>query len=317
MRGVHLVANSSPFVRPLGWGCVSSTEGDQVRIAGCMNDPEEQSRFETIVASSEAELNLAGAALALARDEYPTLGVQTYLARLDELADTVRARVPDSDQLPDLARALSEHLFENEGFAGNTEHYADPRNSYLNDVIDRRLGIPITLCVVYLEVGWRLGIPMQGVSFPGHFLVKFAYRGGEVVLDPFFKGVSLSETQLVERIERIAGDAVSARSMLPRFLAAVDKRTILARILRNLKAIFIDMGRLDRALLACEKICLLTPDDPDEIRDRGMLYERLQSFRAAFVDYQRYLKLAPQAPDADKIRARLRDLEPRAATLNS
>ena len=277
---------------------------------------EQRLRFETIVASSETELNLAAAALAIARDEYPQLGLEHYLSRLDELAQAVQARTEGGGALAERARALTEYLFVELAFSGNIEDYSDPRNSYLNDVIDRKVGIPITLSVVYLEVGWRLGIPLQGVSFPGHFLVKFAHRGGEVVLDPFLKGISLSEAQLLERIERIAGGSVAARALLPRFLVAVDKRTILARMLRNLKTIFIDSGRLDRALSTCEKICLLTPDDPDEVRDRGMLYERLECFRAAWHDYRRYLELAPEAPDAARIRARSVEIEPRVTRLN-
>ena len=273
-------------------------------------------RFEAIVDRSEAELNLAHAALLIARDEYPDLPIGRYLAQLDEIADEVRRRLGDDADPARVVRAINQYLFAEKSFTGNVQNYTDPRNSYLNDVLERRLGIPITLSVIYLEVGWRLGVRLEGVSFPGHFVVKFPHHGGEVVIDPFFQGISLSESQLLERVSRVVGDPRSTRALLPRLLCGVGKKEILARILRNLKGIFIESERFDRALTVCEKICALSPQAAEELRDRGWLYERLECFRPAVADYTHYLHLMPDATDAPEIRERIEALEPRASRLN-
>ena len=270
---------------------------------------EREPTFESVLGAPEAEIDLAGAALLIAADEYPGLQVSEYLSRLDRLADGVRESLRGDEDAAQVILAMNRYLFVEQSFAANVDDYHDPRNSFLNEVIERRLGIPITLSVVYLEVGWRLGLALQGVSFPGHFLVKFADQSAQVVLDPFFKGRSLGESDLLERLAGMGGDASPPRSMLSRFLAPAGKREILARMLRNLKGIYLDAERFERALAVCEKMCLIDPQDPLSVRDRGYVYERLECVRPASRDYRRYLELAPDAPDAAEVRTRLPALE--------
>lgn len=271
--------------------------------------------FDAIAALPDAEIDLAAAALAVAADAYPDLDPRPYLARIDALAQRVRARIGDAGAGHTAAlRAMNFVLFEEEGYQGNVEAYGDPRNSYLNEVMDRRLGIPITLSVLYLEIGWRLGTPLEGVSFPGHFLVKCPHGGGEVVLDPFFRGISLGEDDLLDRVQRATGRREPA--LLAHFLRGVSRREILARVLRNLKNAFAAAGEHARLLPVCEKLCLLAPGDADEIRDRGLAYDALDCPRAALADLRRYLDLAPDADDAESVRARVVDLHASASRLN-
>lgn len=209
-------------------------------------------------------------------------------------------------------------LFTAHGFRGNADHYSDPRNSFLNDVLDRELGIPITLSLVYIEVGRRLGLQIEGVSFPGHFLVKVPYGEGVVVLDPYYEGISLGVEQLESRLEPFIGDGleVSAADLLPRFLAGVEKREILARMLRNLKGVYLQEERYEQALRATERILVITPDNARELKDRGDIYRGLDCFRAALADYERYLALSPGASDAAEVRARAMELQGRVARLH-
>lgn len=275
-----------------------------------------KSRFEAMVSRAENELNLAEAALLIAVDEYPQLQVLNYLLQLDQIAEAVRKRLPKGVSHLQAIRILNQYLFDEQGFAGNMENYSDPRNSYLNEVLDRKVGIPITLSVVYMEVGWRLGIPLEGVSFPGHFLVKCSHKDGDVVLDPFFKGVSLSEKALEDRIRHLLGGDVPAREFLPHLLTAATKKETLVRMLRNLKAIYLKQDEQLRALSCIDRILAVVPNNAQELRDRGDLYDRLECPRAAVADFTRYLELAPDAEDATDVRKRLVELQASALRLN-
>lgn len=275
-----------------------------------------KSQFEVVVARSEDELNLAEAALLIAVDEYPQLQVAPYLQQLDEIAAAVQNRLPKGASHLQVIRLLNQYLFDEQGFAGNMENYSDPRNSYLNEVLDRKVGIPITLSVVYMEVGWRLGIPLEGVSFPGHFLVKFSHKDGDVVLDPFFKGISLSEKALEGRIRHLLGNDVPARNFLPHLLMGATKKETLVRMLRNLKAIYLKHDDWLKALSCTDRILAVVPNNAQELRDRGELYERLECPRAAVADFGRYLELTPEAEDAEDVRNRLVELQVSALRLN-
>jgi regulator of sirC expression with transglutaminase-like and TPR domain len=273
-------------------------------------------RLNELVRGPDGDLDLAEAALLIAKTEYPALDVPAYLAQLDELAARLRARVPDAAGLEQMVVSLNELLFEELGFSGNTDNYYDPRNSFLNDVLDRKLGIPITLCIIYMEVGRRVGLELEGVSFPGHFLVKFATDEGDVVLDPFAGGVPLTEEELVDRLEETYGQHRITNSSLPQLLAAASKRDILVRMLRNLKVVYVHQERFEKALDVTNQILLISPELAEEVRERGQLYERLECHRSALLDYQRYLRLEPQAPDLADIRNRIIALEPAAQRLN-
>ncbi len=273
-------------------------------------------RLARLLSAPDEEMDLAEAALLIAQHEYPNLDILSYLKRLDRMAAEVKSRIPQHAAPGILVSELNQFLFEEQGFAGNVEDYYDPRNSYLNEVLDRRLGIPITLCLVYMEVARRVGLPVEGVSFPGHFLVKFPVPGGEVVLDPFAGGVSLAEEDLESRIEQVYGDQAAARMPVRRFLGAAHKRDMLARMLRNLKSIYMHQGKWGKALAILEQILLIDPEEAPEWRDRGQVYERLECFRFALMDYQRYLELQPDADDAEDIRKRVITLQRSAGQLH-
>lgn len=272
--------------------------------------------FERLVAVSEQDLNLAAASLAIATDHYPELEPAQYLARLDEMAKAVAARLGPKPRQTETLSAINEHLFHDLGLSGNTRDYSDPRNSYLNEVLDRGLGIPISLSVIYLEVAWRLGLPCQGVSFPGHFLIKCRVHGGHVVLDPFNQGASLGGSELVALAARVLGHDALAGDALGQLLVAVPKRSILLRLLRNLKLIHLQADRPEQALMVLDKMLHLDPSSAVDLRDRGKIYEDMEATRAALADYRSYLALVPDGPDAAHLRARVVVLDRAVARLN-
>ena len=260
-------------------------------------------RFAELVSGSEAALNLAEAALLIAQEEQPELDVAAYLGRLDALAERVRSRLPEAPSFADTIQALNTVLFEEEGLSGNQTDYHDPRNSFLNEVLDRKLGIPITLSLVYIEVGNRLGVPLVGVGFPGHFVVKYAGPDGETVLDPFQAGSRVSQVQMEDKLRSMYGPNNPFASQLPKLLAAVGKKDMLLRMLRNLKQIYTQKEDFERALSVAERILLVVPDHPVEVRDRGAIHHRMGHQQLAVRDFQRYLQLAPKADDAKAVRA--------------
>lgn len=262
----------------------------------------------------EDAIDLAETALLIAEKEYPGLDVQHYLDRLDELAVRALTHVPARAGPAATVEALNRELFEIQGFRGNSEDYYDPRNSYLNEVLDRRLGIPITLSIIYMAIGRRLGLALEGVAFPGHFLVKLAIPDRMLVLDPFVRGLALSEAELSLRLQEAFG--TNAPVFTTDLLATAGKKEILARMLRNVKGIYLHKQEFERALYTANCLLLLSPNSSDELRDRGLIYERLECFRAALEDYQRYLELAPQAADSHEISARLPMLQSATARLN-
>lgn len=260
-------------------------------------------RFSNIVSASDNELNLAEAALIIAKHEYPRLDVARYLSRFDQMAAAVSSRLAsEHGALLDNLQALNDYLYEEQGFSGNLEDYADPRNSFLNDVLDRRAGIPITLSLIHLEVGRRVGLPLEGVSFPGHFLVKLELDGAAVVLDPFHRGVSLSEDELRMRAEWVLGEEVPVGDLMPSLLEGASKRDMLVRMLRNLKGIYRDRKDPARLLQVMDMILSVNPELLGELRVRGDVYRELEHFGAALTDYRRYLTAAPDAADVQEIR---------------
>lgn len=262
-------------------------------------------RFAQLVSGAEEALDLAEAALLIAQEEHPTLDVSAYLHKLDDIAAAVRARLPESPAPSDLVLNLNIHLYREEGFRGNTSAYYDPANSFLNEVLDRKTGIPISLSVVYIEVGRRLGLPLVGVGFPGHFLVKYAGPEGDVVLDPFLGGIELDHQQLTHKLQTMYGEQNPFLTQIPQLLAPTSKKEILVRMLRNLKGVYLQKNDFPRALSAIERILLIEPDVPAEIRDRGSVHQRLGHLQAALRDFQRYVTLAPRAEDAEAVRVML------------
>ncbi len=283
-------------------------------------------RFAELVAGGGDDFNLAQACLMLAEDAYPGLDVNHYLGEIERLAARLRGRLPQACDAEEKVIALNQFLFDDLGFSGNTDDYYDPRNSYLNEVIDRRCGIPISLSILYMEIGRKIGLPLTGVSFPGHFFVRFSLRGSTLLLDPFAGGAPLSEQALRTLLKRvIAGSGragprstakVAAELPLDQFLEPAGHRQILARLLRNLKGIYREKDDPQRILQIINRTLLVTPDEPTELRDRGLVYLRLEAFRAALRDLNEYLERDPEAADADEVRVRVVELTALCARLN-
>jgi regulator of sirC expression with transglutaminase-like and TPR domain len=279
-------------------------------------DAAPEARWQQIAATPDNQINLAEAALVIAAAEYTDLDIDAYLRRIDELAATLRRRLRQDIPPTETIIALNHYLFEELGFTGNSADFYDPRNSFLNEVIDRRLGIPITLSVVYLEIGRRLGLVLHGVSFPGHFLVKCAVRGGAIMLDPYGKGISLSVEDLQHRLRTLHGDIDPTPEAVQRMIGTASNKEILARILRNLKGIYLHRNDTMKALAAADRVLAVVPEAAEEYRDRGEIYLSLECFRAALADFGHYLRLKPGAEDAADVRKQVTELQQVAARLN-
>jgi regulator of sirC expression with transglutaminase-like and TPR domain len=269
--------------------------------------------FARLVSRPEPAIDLAEAALLIAKEEYPDLEVAAYLSCLDAMAAELRARVGCIEDAHRVIASLGDYLFREQGFRGNTADYFDPRNSFLNDVLDRRLGIPITLSAIYMEVGRRLGIRLHGVGMPGHFLVKYVGPDEEIVIDVFGGGIIVSPADCQHILDRISGGKLRFE---PHFLSAIGTRQILARMLNNLKGIYFNGQAYAKALGVVERLLILDPHAATEIRDRGLLCCQLKRNREAMADLTRYLTLVPDAEDAGVIRDHLRFLRQRAVSMN-
>jgi regulator of sirC expression with transglutaminase-like and TPR domain len=278
-------------------------------------------RFAELLAGEDGRIELARACLEIAADAYPGLDVDGYVGEIERFAARLQARLAPGVSVEDRVIALNEFLFADLGFRGNADDYYDPRNSYLNEVLDRRRGIPITLSVLYLEIGRRIELPLDGVSFPGHFLVRLPMRGGTLVLDPFSGGAPQSEDELRERLKRVIprgamqGVPVAELPLDP-FLEPASHRQILARLLRNLKGVYREADRPERLLQVLNRMLVVAPDAPAELRDRGYAYERLECWRPALADLADYLERDPEAADAHEVRAKMVELSQRCARLN-
>jgi regulator of sirC expression with transglutaminase-like and TPR domain len=274
-----------------------------------MNDARRE--FSNIAAREPVPL--ARGALLIAKEEYPDLDLETYIDRLAELAREAEPIVRAGADTVERVQLLSHFLFELKGFDGNHEEFSDPRNSFLNDVLNRRLGIPITLSIVYLEVGRRLGLNLYGVSFPNLFLVKAVDDRGELIIDPFSSGKILDLDEIRARLTQVYGQPVELQ---PAMLRAVGSRHILARVLRNLKLIYAGASDWPRALAALDRILLLDPRSLEELAERAALFERLECFKAALDDYQSFLSQAPEHPAAEAAREAVMRLVRQVALIN-
>jgi regulator of sirC expression with transglutaminase-like and TPR domain len=274
-----------------------------------MNDVRRE--FSTLAAREP--IPLARGALLIAKEEYPDLDIEQCLDRIAALAREAEPAVKAGADTIAKVQLLSEFLFVRKGFDGNRENFSDPRNSFLNDVLERRLGIPITLAVIYIEVGRRLGLNLFGVSFPTHFLVKAVDERGELLIDPFNGGMILDLDEIRARLAQIYGQPVDVQ---PAMLKSVGARQILARMLRNLKNVYSNATDWQRALAALDRILMLEPRAVEELIERGALYERLECFSAALDDYQSFLSQAPDHPGADTAREAVVRLMRQVARIN-
>jgi regulator of sirC expression with transglutaminase-like and TPR domain len=257
---------------------------------------------------------LARAALLFAREvAYSDLRPSSYLARIAGWAEAAAARCPPWDSAPVRANRLAQLLFDEFGLRGNQEDYYDPRNSYLNEVIDRRLGLPISLSLIFLEVAARIDLPAEGVGLPGHFIVAVRGEGGRTFIDPFHGGVQLNMDDLHELVHDVTGYAGSIR---PEWLAPVSTDAMLARMLHNLQHAYVERAEWSHALTVVELMRVLHPRAAEHVRDLGYLHYRLGALRMAATCLQEYLARSPDAADASQVRSTLDDLLVRLARLN-
>lgn len=263
--------------------------------------------FEQVVTLPDLAIPLAEAALLLACEEYPYLSLPPYLEFLDEAASRVRALAGTSANREDTINALNSVLFGEYGFAGNTSNYYDARNSFLNEVIERRQGIPITLSALYIAVAERVGFPIDGIGLPGHFLVRHRWDSGEIFLDPFNAGRMLKRSEL----RSLAADVVSSDADIEPWLARATNRQILSRMLNNLKLIYVRGRAFDKALSMMDLMLITDPDVQELYLQRGLVRLQMRQFESAARDLRHYVRHQkdPEAPgleDAMRALARIR-----------
>jgi len=277
-----------------------------------MSAPDPRERFHAICRMPDSQIDLAEAALWIAAEDSPPVSVADGLVRLDSIAATAEAAVRSADSDRARVEALIRSIFVDQRFTGNRDDYYDPRNSWLHEVIDRKLGIPISLAIVYVAAAQRLGLVVRGVGFPGHFLVKHA-GGTETVVDPF-SGRILDHADCAALLVAAAGSEAVFRPEV--HLRAASAREILVRLLSNLEHIWLNRGEPERAVACCDRIVLLTPDSPGALRNRGLVNERLERHAAAIADFERSLLLAPSDPLAAMVRVRVMNLRQGARRLH-
>jgi regulator of sirC expression with transglutaminase-like and TPR domain len=282
-------------------------------------------RFAAVARSSE--IDLARPALAIARIEYPNLDPEPYLERLDAMGAVMQERLwsdprPETADVQHRVAAMNAFLFGELGFAGNRARYDDPRNSFLNQVLDRKTGIPISLAVVYIEVGRRAGIGIEGINFPGHFLLRGVQpaRIDEVaplIIDPFHGGAFLDERDCRRLLERHVGEEAA---FSPSLLMPATKQQILARMLLNLKRLYIGMRSFTYARVATDLLLAVEPSALAELRDRGLLSYHLHDFSPALRDLQDYLRLSTDQPadreEREQLWEHVKTLRRRVAEMN-
>lgn len=264
--------------------------------------------WNSLATQADETLPLLETALLIARDEYPQLDADLYDTLAQSHAEHLRPEIEAIEAWPLKMAAINRHLFDELGYSGNHDEYYDPRNSYLNEVFERRLGNPISLAMVQMEVARRLGVPLDGVSFPGHFLVRLPVDDGLLVMDPFNGGRPLGVDELRERAKPHLGGDIPDDNALLHILDPASHRAILIRILRNLHGVYAEREEWDRAARSADRVLKLAPDQPEALRDRGLAYLHIDHRHGARQDLTRYLQLAPEAPDAHALHERLVEL---------
>ena len=248
----------------------------------------------------DENIDLLRAALTIACSEYPDLDIRNYMNRVDALASKVRGQMPDDGSIAETIAALNRVLFAEMEFRGNREDYYDPRNSFLNDVLERRLGIPITLSVLYMEVARRVGLPLVGVGMPGHFLLKvYDVEGQQILIDAFNNGSMLNAADCERRMRQVYAGELQFK---PEFLLPVGRRQILTRMLNNLRHIYMSARQFRKTLMIVDMVLAIYPRSPEDVKQRAMLRFSTGQLPAAQRDLEQYLAMSPEASDAEEIR---------------
>jgi regulator of sirC expression with transglutaminase-like and TPR domain len=273
--------------------------------------PTQQLDYFTSLVAEDEHFPLTEAAIAIAQHAYPDLIVQNVMDELDLLGDKLKHRI--SKEMPGLQKLqlLKSYFYKDLGFGPNRNDYYDPDNSYIHSVLQTRRGIPISLALIFMELGQQIGLPIKGVSFPNHFMIRISLPQGEVIMDPL-TGTSLSKQELQEMLDPYL-DAQGYRGEyqlpLAAFLRSSSPREILSRFLRNLKAIYTQHDRWERLLGIQQRLVILLPEALEEVRDRGLALAQLDYIRPAIEDMQRYINESPDASDQDEIREQIMQLE--------
>jgi regulator of sirC expression with transglutaminase-like and TPR domain len=253
------------------------------------------------------DVSLDRTALLMARTlQYPSLDVEEQMRMMDTMAYELKEYVGTRERATEIINAMNEFIFVKHGYSGNSDDYYDPRNSYLNDVIRRKKGIPITLSVLYMELARRIGFQLYGVGFPGHFLIKYVRDDLEIVIDPFSKGRILSYDDYQIILDQLYNGQIRFEK---KFLEPVSNDQIIIRMLRNLKDTFVYSYDYDRALLSTEMILAIRPDIAEEFRDMGIILYYKKLYSSAISNLTKYLEMQPDATDADRITQIIRDMQ--------
>ena len=262
--------------------------------------------FAQEISRSDESINLAQASLYCAQAEYPELEVAKYLERLDLMAQDIAVKLPSQHYPLQIIKTINDHLYNNLEFRGNNQDYYDPKNSFLNDVIDRRRGIPLTLSIIYLEIAKRLDFPMLGIGMPGHFIIRPDFDDVGIFVDAFNQGEILFKEDCQAKLEQLYQQPVKLE---PQFLAPVNNKQILARLLTNLKQIYLHRRQYNKVLAIISGLLTLLPNNPNELRDRGLLYYELKLWQEASQDLQAYLKIAAYGDEYQMIQMILNKIE--------
>lgn len=263
------------------------------------------SEISTLAALPDYRIGLGTSALTIAKLEYPHLDSSHYVDQLNDMASRLRSRIEKTTTPLEQVGEMNRLLFQEEGFQGNRSEYYDPRNSFLNQVLERKLGIPITLSIVYIEVARRAGLPAYGIGFPGHFLTGFLTDKGRILIDPFDNGQVLNEDDCRRMLQAQRGRSPFKQSLLD----PAWPKQILVRLLRNLKGIYWRLSQEIMALRTIEWILILDPNSAAEVKERGFIRDAMGDVPGALEDLERYLELAPAAADEEAVRVTIERLK--------
>ena len=263
-----------------------------------MDHPNTRDLFIDMLSRRDGDIELDTASLLIAKEEYPKLSVGDYLDKLDSMADEIKSRLSADYSPSAVVGTINEYLFIRQGFSGNQESYYDPKNSYLSDVLDRKTGIPITLSIIYMEIGRRLGFQLHGLGMPGHFILGYRFEDELKLLDPFNSGECLTIQQCQERVKSMTNGA----PFRSEFLHPMENRQIIWRMLNNLKGIYVRASDFTKAVSIIDRMMLITPKSPVLMRDRGVIKYRMEALTDAVDDLELYLKLSPNAWDATEVK---------------
>jgi regulator of sirC expression with transglutaminase-like and TPR domain len=274
--------------------------------------PQVKETFAREVAKSDQQLNLAYAALLFAEYLTTPFDVSLYLAQLDEMAESIEEVITTTESDRQIIKAFNRYLFKDLKFSGNIKNYYSPHNSFLNKVLDLRTGIPISLSAIYLEVGWRVGLPVWGIGLPGHFIIGYGSPDTPIYIDVFGAGRILSEDECIA----LTRGRLDRHQMKAQYLKPVSKKAILHRMLLNLKQIYVGLENWPIAYKVVDLMLTVYPNQASEIRDRGLIAYRLDRLHPATLDLERYLFLTPNTPDAEWLKQRIELMEEQLLRLN-